>query len=793
MEKSPTAAKNFFLNERQELSSIEREGGGRPAQYVPIDWSRRSADLQSSLTRAISRRPNPVDPSSARHYFVAAVPATSIDKTSTSKKAEKTGGIISQRPNFGGEHARLFRRLGMDFLEMLPGGRAVVHVPTANIPQIVSTIGTLPGASDRERFRWISLAGFEPLDWSTRVDARWLATIAPGTLSEVIIRFQPTLSRLEIQEILQAIAQRAGTQANARFMKVGRELSGRYWCSAFLTSEMINLVAREFVSTQSIHPPLRTPVAASRKVKGGSTSKGKVAAPTQSNTVPSGPLPIVAVVDTGIPEQHRELAAFRRSGYRNPDLDGDIPYMGDHGCAVASAIVFGRQDMTSGVLTSPGSCMVLDVMVSHDVNRIEDEQLMPALQAVAGTAPEVRVFNLSFDAPPLELLPELTQREYLLKLENLDNYAFQRDAILVIAAGNSPPGIVPAKPYPGHQDDPRWHLGAYARSFNGAVCGSYVDVTNPNAIAQVLGAPSPFTLVGPGLCDAPVPGFSAPGGDCLANYTWAPSTGVWINTSTGMWEDHCGTSVAAPLVAREAAWICQELARYCADGATPFAGTIKAWMRFSATRPSLKGAMSLLARRTLGEGQPSTQFLRSPSGEYACFVWQTVLQAPNGVSRVQFPVPLAWLREAKAPRLRIVVSWNTPVSSALTEHWAIRKVLAKVRPFGSNEAIRGGETAVGGYPMIDRSLDVSIAALSAKQFKPNDELWILECEYESLGPDPVGMTVSPQQRVGAILVLYDESESPVSPQPLIQAMPIAVEMDRLSVQAPLNAPILVKP
>jgi hypothetical protein len=139
------------------------------------------------------------------------------------------------------------------------------------------------------------------------------------------------------------------------------------------------------------------------------------------------------------------------------------------------------------------------------------------------------------------------------------------------------------------------------------------------------------------------------------------------------------------------------------------------------------------------------------------------------------------------------MSWNTPVSSALTEFWAVRKVLAKVRPFGANESIRGGENAVGGYPMIDRSLDISIDALSAKQFKPSDELWILECEYESLGPDPVGMTVSPQQRVGAILILSDEGESPVSPQPLIQGLPIAQQMDRLSLQAPLSTPLLVKP
>ena len=66
-------------------------------------------------------------------------------------------------------------------------------------------------------------------------------------------------------------------------------------------------------------------------------------------------------------------------------------------------------------------------------------------------------------------------------------------------------------------------------------------------------------------------------------------------------------------------------------------------------------------------------------------------------------------------------------------------------------------------------------------------------EYEEIGEYPPAMTVSSQQRVGVVLELRDAGETPASPQPFVQALPVAVDMVRLSVlQQPIQPPIVIR-
>ena len=783
-----TAPKTFYLNERQELSSFEREGGGRAAQYVRVNWVQRSSTLANSFRRATARPSASRDPLVQRHHFVVAVPVDAVEKHSKSQKAALQGGIIKGVPTFGGEQSKLFRKLGMDLIEVLDAGRAAVHV--ANVDRLLATMEALPKASEREKSRWINFDEFHPIDWRSRVDDRWLRELTKGEVVETWIRFQPTLSRSEVQELLQAVAQ-VVVGEKTRLSRAGREFSGRYWCVGLLTRPQIETIAKEFESVQSIHPRYFTPVAAASRR--GSTRAG--AAPSSATPVVDvSQLPTVGVVDTGIPEQHVALAPYRRSGYRNPDIDPLVKFMGEHGSNVASCIVFGHIDGNGGnPVLPPPRCRVMDVFVSYDATKIDDDVVIPALEAVVGTAPDVRVFNLSFGGLPLELLDPVHRREELIKLQDMDNLAFARDVVLVIAAGNAEAGLVPSAHYPNHGEDPRWSLGARARSFNGLVCGGYVHTLGSNTVAGILGAPSPFTRVGPGLCDSPVPSLSAPAGDSLPSYTWAPGTGVGVISPSGLWEDHNGTSFAAPLVAAEAAWVCQELARHCGQHTVPFAGTVKAWLHLVAQRPPLPGAHERLARRTLGRGFPSAERLRRARPESAVFFWQTVLQAAGAVSRVRIPIPLAWIKTAKQPQLRVVAAWNSPVNMALAESWACRKVGVRIRPFGAASALRGGGVAHGAYPLIDRSFDIDVDGLEEKGFSASEELWVLEAEYEEIGEYPPAMTVSPQQKVGVVVELVDSGDVSVSPQSFVQALPIAAELDRLSaLVAPIMAPISIR-
>lgn len=170
-------------------------------------------------------------------------------------------------------------------------------------------------------------------------------------------------------------------------------------------------------------------------------------------------------------------------------------------------------------------------------------------------------------------------------VQDLDNFVFQNDVVAVISAGNSPPGIQPASAYPAHFDDPRWSLGSWARSFNSLTCGSIVGKLSAAGLAQQIGWPSPFSRVGPGLCNSPKPDFVEIGGNTDSTYNYAPGLGVWGLTDTGFWEDRCGTSYAAPILCRQVADAFLKLDTVCEKGARPYGVTAKAFLFLTSVDP----------------------------------------------------------------------------------------------------------------------------------------------------------------------------------------------------------------
>jgi hypothetical protein len=70
---------------------------------------------------------------------------------------------------------------------------------------------------------------------------------------------------------------------------------------------------------------------------------------------------------------------------------------------------------------------------------------------------------------------------------------------------------------------------------------------------------------------------------------------------------------------------------------------------------------------------------------------------------------------------------------------------------------------------------------------------VLEAEYEEIGDYPLAMTVSPQQKVGVVVELIDEGEAGLSAQSYVQALPISLELDRLSaLGTPILTPITIR-
>ena len=507
-------------------------------------------------------------------------------------------------------------------------------------------------------------------------------------------------------------------------------------------------------------------------------------------------MPVVAVVDVGVPLGHPQLARYRRGGYASPDVPSGV--LVDHGSLVASRVVFGDPDFSAGLGQSVGSCSFLDVNIAADSTHVDDKALLSALQAVVGTYPDVRVFNLSFgEYTPLNAHLPVERREKLLLLQDLDNFVFRSDVVVVVAAGNSPTGIIPSPSYPDHVDDPQWALGSWACGFNTLKCGSYVGRLTPGGMINNLGWPSPFTRIGPGLCGAAMPEFSANGGNCTDQFRPGPGLGVYALNATGIWEDHMGTSFAAPLLAREAAFLLAELQRRCEQGARPFAATAKAFLALTASLPSarLPENVRSLSDRTLGRGTGSAGRLLAPTVESAVLMWQGILNGVEDKARIQVPIPRAWLQDATLPCLRVVGAWESPVNVAVEHVWASRKVGLQLRTTAASKALSPKGRSHHSYPLLERKYELNAESLAKKEIAPPEgDFWLLEVSYEEIAEYAATTEFSPHQRVGIAMELWDEGEEPKSPQGSMQALPQALTMTRLTIpENRVPNPIIVRP
>jgi len=165
--------KTFYLNEQHELSRGEASGGGRIPEFVGIDWAAKGRSLFESLGTVRSQISASRDPLRAQHYFVLATPVQEIQKRSKDQK-KAPDGIVSQKVRFDEEDSRVFRRLGLDLVDVTPGGDAIVHMRPDRLEQLASTAEELDRIGAREKTRWASIDGFGLIPPDLRLDEGWV-------------------------------------------------------------------------------------------------------------------------------------------------------------------------------------------------------------------------------------------------------------------------------------------------------------------------------------------------------------------------------------------------------------------------------------------------------------------------------------------------------------------------------------------------------------------------------------------------------------------------------------------
>jgi hypothetical protein len=389
----------FYLNEQHELSRGEREGGGRFPQYHGVDWAAKGRRIKATLESVQATLAASDDPVSNRHYFVLAKPVSSIQKKSTNKRLAQDG-VISTQVRFDEDDSRVFRRLGMDLIEVTGDGNAVVHIEPERIKQLLATTQRLEEVGAREQARWASVASFGVVPVEMRLNDSWVRSLRPHLATDAVVEFQPLLSRSDVEVLLRSIVGLLRPDRKEAITGIGTDFSGRFWARGLISPEGLRSIAKTFYSVQTLHSPLTSFFLA---IKGRDIDPPHGAESRAQRFPDVNSLPTVAMLDAGVPSDHVILAKFRRGGFVAADSYGQA--VGDHGSLVASRIVFGDVAADRGSpITPDGTCRYYDALVATANDKIDDKSVVPAIQAVVGTAPDVRVFNLSFDTSPLDLL-----------------------------------------------------------------------------------------------------------------------------------------------------------------------------------------------------------------------------------------------------------------------------------------------------------------------------------------------------------------------------------------------------
>ncbi len=771
---SPSAKpQNYFLNESHELSVEAKGGGGRYVEYLNISWPQKAHRLHNSLERVSHRASQSPDPLSKRRYYLVADPSAQIVKSSKAKDAEQ--GQKVEAVVFSGEQSKLFERIGLDLIEVhRPSGVATVHATPERMEQLLSKTAQLANLGAREQARFVAFESFDWLAGKLKFDHEWLDEIGQKS-AEGYIKLQPLISELEADLVIRALEQAFRGQAGVALRGKGRSYLGRFFLRATLSAHMVRKLADEFNSIQSIHPPI---LAFTDSVPPEVSSSGNPLRTASSRATQT--LPCVAVVDTAVPQEHNWLRSYRRgtpvTGINCSNTEND-----NHGSMVASRVVFGDVDLSNSATPPPATCRFLEVRVgTGQAGRILGESVSGALAAAVTAAPDVRVFNLSFDGERrLDDLPATQRKETLKHIEEIENFAFDQDVLLVVAAGNAQPGLVPSPGYPLHFDNPSWELHSYPRAFNALTCGGVAGRLSAGGLASEADAPSPFTRVGPGFANSPKPDFCASAGNSNADYRSLPGAGVWGYSALGHPREEWGTSFAAPLLAREAAFVFEELRPKCPGDSRPFACAVKAVLALTAddVAKRLSEALQPLAKRTIGFGRGSADRFRNPIQQRARFVWQGVIAHEDDLVRVQLPIPKAWIDQASSPQLQLCVAWDTPVCAAAESQWSCRDVKLTIRPGPEAEALRGSYGKIKGYPLFNRAWDLD----KARQRKlVEGDLWVMEFSYSQSAAYAAGHTVPPVQRVAFAAEIWDDDETPLDPHSFVQGLPIASLLVRLS-------------
>jgi hypothetical protein len=317
----------------------------------------------------------------------------------------------------------------------------------------------------------------------------------------------------------------------------------------------------------------------------------KLPKPTQGATYP-----IVGIIDSGVAPVLDDWVAHRF------DFLDTSEYDPVHGTGVAGLASLGQLLNPVSLTPEPIGCLIFDAPLYPKgsflakYGRGFSDFLEEVEQAVAEAKDRfgVRIFNLSINA-----VSDVERYRYSIYAARLDQIADAYGVIFVNSAGNLPRAQV-REPWPKRPRDVVNYFAARTSPDTiykpaESVRSVSVGALNPPGLSEVAWAPTTYTTRGPGLQVGVKPDVCAVGGVGVRD----GDTGLASISTTGERLAVCGTSYAAPLVARALAGL---------DAATERGLTVEALRAMllhhtTMPEPLTKQGMKALARQFAGFGR----------------------------------------------------------------------------------------------------------------------------------------------------------------------------------------------
>jgi hypothetical protein len=396
--------------------------------------------------------------------------------------------------------------------------------------------------------------------------------------------------------------------------------------------------------------------------------------------------PQLCIIDSGLIEGHPLLegAVIGARSKSYPDtLGSPIPAAGTdaarHGTAVAGVALYGDLDRCVLSKTFEPGAAIINARILDDNNKLAHDRMPYIRDIVEGLAKTCRIFNLSFglEAAGSALSPYAA---------DLDALVRERDAIIIVAAGNEhPEGKYPQPsllpPHPAHLLEDGLEVLRPAEALNVLTVGSITTHKDPHpGNAAIRGAAgkrtsSPFTRAG-ALQGVVKPDLVEEGGDLAIDTQldrWTrnpglriPTTGPEYATSGKLFTYSDGTSIAAPKVAHL-------VARLMAAMPEVSANLVRALLVNSASYPEGVESYSKEQKlRLCGFGVPDLDRAMHCTDSRATLYFAGEIEI-DAVHLFEIPVPDELTTSKGKKRITVTVAYDPPVSA-----------LEQVRPAGIN-------------------------------------------------------------------------------------------------------------